>query len=75
MNSATSTSPKGKGEIHSPRSNVMTDLTLAHELSFEDLYDNKGLARIDALFMGYLQQLGGDLHKRLIEAREAPNKL
>ncbi|MBM2830547.1 MAG: pyridine nucleotide-disulfide oxidoreductase, partial [Gammaproteobacteria bacterium] len=53
----------------------MTDLTLAHELSFEDLYDNKGLARIDALFLGYLQQLGGDLHKRLIEAREAPNKL
>ncbi len=53
----------------------MTDLTLSNELSFKDLYDIEGLARIDSLFLDNLCQIDGDLHKRLIEARMAPDNL
>ena len=53
----------------------MTDLTLSNELSFKDLYDIEGLARIDSLFLDNLCQVDGDLHKRLIETRKAPDNL
>jgi NADPH-dependent glutamate synthase beta subunit-like oxidoreductase/NAD(P)H-flavin reductase len=53
----------------------MSDLTLSNGLSFMDLYDNEGLARIDSLFLDNLCQIDGDLHKRLIEARKAPDNL
>ncbi len=53
----------------------MTDLTLSNGLSFMDLYDNEGLARIDSMFLDNLCQIDGDLHKRLIEARKAPDNL
>jgi NADPH-dependent glutamate synthase beta subunit-like oxidoreductase/NAD(P)H-flavin reductase len=53
----------------------MADLKLAHGLTFGDLYDNDGLAHIDALFQDHLQKPGGDLHVRLIEARKDPKKI
>jgi NADPH-dependent glutamate synthase beta subunit-like oxidoreductase len=53
----------------------MADLNLAHGLSFGDLYDNEGLAHIDALFLDHLQKSGGDLRDRLIGARKDPENI
>ncbi|MGH6941993.1 FAD-dependent oxidoreductase [Hypericibacter sp.] len=50
----------------------MTDLRLAHDLAFEDLYRPEGLARIDRLF---LESLDSDLRAQLEAARSAPASL
>ncbi|MGB0748625.1 MAG: FAD-dependent oxidoreductase [Magnetospiraceae bacterium] len=50
----------------------MTDLTLAHDLAFEDLYSREGLVRIDGLF---LESLAPDLRAQLDAARAAPGSL
>ncbi len=48
----------------------MTDLTLAHELSFEDIYDNNGLIRLDKAFIEHIQSADSDLCLRLLSARK-----
>ena len=53
----------------------MTDLTLAHGLSFSDLYRAEGLARIDDLFRAHLAGVDQDLTRRLVEARARPDSL
>ncbi|MGE0118959.1 MAG: FAD-dependent oxidoreductase [Dongiaceae bacterium] len=53
----------------------MTDLTLAHGLSFSDLYRAEGLARIDDLFRAHLAGVDQDLTRRLVEARAQPDAL
>ncbi|MBT4932584.1 MAG: FAD-dependent oxidoreductase [Rhodospirillaceae bacterium] len=53
----------------------MTDLTLAHHLSFKDLYDNDGLIRLDKAFLEHMQEADGDLSRRLIDARKDPDAL
>jgi hypothetical protein len=40
-------------------------LTLAHGLTFADLYDRDGLVRLDGLFMRALGAADGDLRRRL----------
>ncbi len=53
----------------------MTDIPLSHGLAFEDLYDNDGLARIDALFIEYLGEKDPELRDKLKSARGAPDSL
>ncbi len=48
---------------------------LGHGLSFNDLYDRDGLARLDAAFAGWLQTANVDVHARLMAARAAPDQL
>jgi len=53
----------------------MTDLTLAHELSFENLYEYDGLIRLDKAFLDHMLAADGDLAARLLSAREDPDAL
>ena len=53
----------------------MTAPVLGHGLSFTDLYDRDGLARLDAAFAGWLQTADVDVHARLMAARAAPEQL
>jgi len=53
----------------------MTDLALAHGLSFADLYDRDGLVRIDRAFVAHLAASDVTLHDRLMAARSAPDAL
>jgi NADPH-dependent glutamate synthase beta subunit-like oxidoreductase/NAD(P)H-flavin reductase len=53
----------------------MTAPALGHGLSFTDLYDRDGLARLDAAFAGWLQTANVDVHARLMAARAAPDQL
>jgi NADPH-dependent glutamate synthase beta subunit-like oxidoreductase/NAD(P)H-flavin reductase len=53
----------------------MTAPALGHGLSFNDLYDRDGLARLDAAFAGWLQAANVDVHARLMAARVAPDQL
>ena len=53
----------------------MTAPALGHGLSFTDLYDRDGLARLDAAFAGWLQTADVDVHARLMAARAAPDQL
>jgi NADPH-dependent glutamate synthase beta subunit-like oxidoreductase/NAD(P)H-flavin reductase len=53
----------------------MTAPALGHGLSFNDLYDRDGLARLDAAFAGWLQTANVDVHARLMAARAAPDQL
>jgi NADPH-dependent glutamate synthase beta subunit-like oxidoreductase/NAD(P)H-flavin reductase len=53
----------------------MSDLVLEHGLSFADLYDRAGLARVDAAFMAHLQAADVGLFSRLATARRAPDAL
>ena len=53
----------------------MTAPALGHGLSFNDLYDRDGLARLDAAFAGWLQTANVDVHARLMAARVAPGQL
>jgi len=50
----------------------MTELRLAHDLAFEDLYRPEGLARLDRLF---LESLEAELRGKLEAARAAPASL
>ncbi len=53
----------------------MTAPALGHGLSFTDLYDRDGLARLDAAFAGWLQTANVEVHARLMAARAAPDQL
>jgi NADPH-dependent glutamate synthase beta subunit-like oxidoreductase/NAD(P)H-flavin reductase len=47
----------------------------ASGLSFTDLYEHEGLARLDALFIARLEEAAPDLKRDLLEARERPDAL
>src|SRR5271163_153726 len=53
----------------------MTDLVLAHGLSFADLYDREGLVRVDRTFVAHLAASDVTLHDQLMAARSAPNAI
>jgi len=53
----------------------MTALALGYSLSFDDLYDREGLARLDAAFVAWLKDANVDAHARLMAARAEPDKL
>ncbi len=53
----------------------MSDLTLAHGLSFEDLYSRDGLVRLDAAFVDHLKGADTDLFNRLMAGRADPDAL
>jgi NADPH-dependent glutamate synthase beta subunit-like oxidoreductase/NAD(P)H-flavin reductase len=44
-------------------------------LSFHDLYDRDGLARLDAAFVAWLKEANVEAHARLMAARTAPDAL
>ncbi len=48
---------------------------LKYGLSFHDLYDRGGLARLDAAFVAWLKDANVEAHARLMAARTAPDKL
>jgi NADPH-dependent glutamate synthase beta subunit-like oxidoreductase/NAD(P)H-flavin reductase len=51
----------------------MTDLALAHGLSFTGLYDRDGLIRLDRAFVVHLAASDVVLHDRLMAARSEPD--
>ena len=53
----------------------MTDMLLGHNLAFKDLYDRKGLQRIDDLFLEHLGASDGELRDRLLAARAAGGEM
>ncbi len=53
----------------------MTQISLAHGLRFADLYDESGLARLDAAFRARLAEQSPDLSERLTAGRAAPEAL
>ncbi|MDX1402455.1 MAG: pyridine nucleotide-disulfide oxidoreductase, partial [Kiloniellales bacterium] len=53
----------------------MSDLQLAFDLAFGDLYSREGIARIDDLFVAHLIESDKDLSERLGKARESSNEL
>nr|ABZ09791.1 putative Pyridine nucleotide-disulphide oxidoreductase [uncultured marine microorganism HF4000_APKG8K5] len=53
----------------------MTEISLGHGLTFEDLYDREGLQRIDDLFLDYLGAADGELRDRLAAARAAGGEM
>ncbi len=53
----------------------MTSPALRHGLSFDDLYDRDGLARLDAAFVDWLKDAAVEGHARLMAARAAPDQL
>ena len=53
----------------------MVTLALAHGLNFYDLYEDSGLQRIDAAFVGHLSQIDCDLSQKLLNARNDPDSL
>jgi NADPH-dependent glutamate synthase beta subunit-like oxidoreductase/NAD(P)H-flavin reductase len=53
----------------------MTDLALAHGLSFTDLYERDGLVRLDRAFVAHLAASDVALHDRLMAARQEPDGL
>ena len=53
----------------------MTALALLYGLSFPDLYDRDGLARLDAAFVAWLEGENAGLHTLLMGARSAPEAL
>ena len=50
-------------------------LTLAHGLTFADLYDRDGLVRLDGVFLDTLGAADADLERRLVLARRDPGSL
>ncbi|MCW8915037.1 MAG: FAD-dependent oxidoreductase [Magnetovibrio sp.] len=50
-------------------------LQLAFGLEFEDLYNNKGLRRVDDAFLAALGNIDKELHARLLAARIGPDGL
>jgi NADPH-dependent glutamate synthase beta subunit-like oxidoreductase/NAD(P)H-flavin reductase len=49
--------------------------SLPYGLSFHDLYDREGLARLDAAFVAWLKDANVEAHARLMAARAVPEKL
>src|SRR5262249_49102625 len=58
-----------------PDTSLMKAPALALGLSFPDLYDREGLARLDAAFIDWLKDVNVDAHARLLAARAAPDAL
>jgi NADPH-dependent glutamate synthase beta subunit-like oxidoreductase/NAD(P)H-flavin reductase len=56
-------------------SRTVSELRLAHDLVFEDLYRRDGLLRLDRLFLDRLKQSEPALAQRLQAARAAPDGL
>jgi NADPH-dependent glutamate synthase beta subunit-like oxidoreductase/NAD(P)H-flavin reductase len=50
-------------------------LTLAHGLSFGDLYRREGLVRLDGQFLAFLEAADPSAHSRLLAARADPSAL
>ena len=48
----------------------MTALALGYGLSFDDLHDREGLARLDAAFVSWLKDANIDAHARLMAPAE-----
>ncbi len=57
------------------RTAIAGTLALAHGLSFPDLYDRDGLAKLDAQFIASLRQADGALCELLLSGRAAPQTL
>ena len=53
----------------------MTELKLADDFTFAELYDRDGLARLDARFLDWLGAEDAELSSRLAAARAAPEAL
>src|ERR1700761_3987814 len=53
----------------------MTDINLANDLTFQDLYARDGLVKIDALFIKFLETANVELHNKLVAARANPATL
>jgi len=53
----------------------MTELRLAHDLAFADLYDPTGLAKLDGIFLNWLRDGDGALAEQLSLARAHPDRL
>ncbi len=53
----------------------MPELSLAHGLTFTDLYDETALIKVDSAFLMALKATGAGVHERLLEARAAPETL
>jgi NADPH-dependent glutamate synthase beta subunit-like oxidoreductase/NAD(P)H-flavin reductase len=53
----------------------MAELALADGFTFEDLYEDEGLARLDQAFAAWLAGEAGDLAERLAAARATPDDL
>src|SRR5882672_7589179 len=53
----------------------MSELALKHGLSFADLYERDGLARLDRAFVAHLAAGEVALHDRLMAARAEPDAL
>ncbi|MBT7647820.1 MAG: FAD-dependent oxidoreductase [Alphaproteobacteria bacterium] len=53
----------------------MSELSLAHGLVFEDLYDRDGLIRLDRAFVDGLKETDTELHNRLMAGRAGPSAL
>src|SRR5437879_6141828 len=51
----------------------MSELALKHGLSFAELYERDGLARLDRAFVAHLAAGEATLHDRLMAARAAPD--
>ena len=54
---------------------AMTELALAHGLSFEDLYRRDGLVRLDGAFVDHLKAADTGLFNRLMAGRADPDAL
>jgi NADPH-dependent glutamate synthase beta subunit-like oxidoreductase/NAD(P)H-flavin reductase len=54
---------------------MSTNLSLAFDLRFEDLYGHDGLLRLDGCFVDFLKRRNVELHNRLMTARAAPDRL
>ncbi|HYP14916.1 MAG TPA: hypothetical protein VEQ63_13395, partial [Bryobacteraceae bacterium] len=50
-------------------------LALAFGFEFAELYDRDQLARLDAIFLEWLQEHSAELHARLVSARRTPEVL
>ncbi len=46
-----------------------------HGLSFDDLHDREGVARLDAAFVEWLKDANVDAHARLMAARATPEAM
>ncbi|MDH3335528.1 MAG: pyridine nucleotide-disulfide oxidoreductase, partial [Rhodospirillaceae bacterium] len=53
----------------------MTKLNLSYGLTFSDLYQAAGLARLDGSFLDFLKNSNSELAGRLVDARQNPDAL
>ncbi|MBK8540185.1 MAG: FAD-dependent oxidoreductase [Ardenticatenia bacterium] len=60
---------------HTASRGAQPRLRLAHGLSFADLYQRAGLARLDEAFLSWLRERDGELHARLLSGRADPLEL